>query len=77
MSSRRRSAPWRNQGLRQGEHAVFPGAVVVVLAIVALVSRYRRDWNVRTYAIVAVCAFVFSLGPQPSAWAHRLPFPGP
>jgi hypothetical protein len=69
--------PWRNQGLRQGEHAVFPGAVVVVLAIVALVSRYRRDWHVRTYAIVALCAFVFSLGPQPSAWEHRLPFPGP
>jgi hypothetical protein len=27
--------------------------------------------------MVALCAFVFSLGPQPSAWGHRLPFPGP
>ena len=68
--------PWRSQGLRQGEHALFPGAVVVALAIVAVISR-RRDADVRTYAIVAVCAFIFSLGPQPAAWGHRLPFPGP
>jgi hypothetical protein len=69
--------PWRGQGLRQGERAVFPGAVVVALAIAALVAGRRRDPNVRTYAIVAVCAFVLSLGPQPTAWEHRLPFAGP
>ena len=69
--------PWRRQGLSQGEHALFPGAAVVALAIVAVVSGRRRDLGVRTYAIVAACAFIFSLGPQPSAWGHRLPVQGP
>ena len=68
--------PWRRQGLGQGEHALFPGVVVVALAIVALVARHG-DKSVRTYAVVAACAFLLSLGPQPSAWGHRLPFPGP
>src|SRR5262245_31146078 len=69
--------PWRRQALAQGEHALFPGAMLLVLAAAAFVTERRRERHVRTYALVAICAFVLSLGPQPSAWGHRLPWPGP
>ena len=70
--------PWRRQAaLRLGEHALFPGATLLVLAIVGLVSGWRRDPNARVYAVIALSAAVLSFGPQPSAWGHRLPWPGP
>lgn len=67
---------WRWLGTRGGEHELFPGAVVACLAAVAFASR-RKASAVVAYAIVALLAFVLSLGPEPTAWGHHFPWPGP
>jgi hypothetical protein len=64
-----------------GERELFPGLVVSALALAAVgARRTRRDEArgvVALYAAIAVVAFVFSLGPEPTAWGYRLPLPGP
>ena len=66
---------WRHAGSDTGEHELFPGAIVIVLA--ALATLTVRDRHVRLYAGIAAAAFVLSLGPRPTAWGHQAPFPGP
>lgn len=68
-----RHAPWGN-----GEHEIFPGAIVLVLAGVALFTARRgatsRIW---LYAAIAAATLVLSLGPLPTAWGHQAPVHGP
>ena len=59
-----------------GEKALFPGLVVVVLALCAAVPAIRRDGmlagllppraGIRLYAGIAVVAFLLSMGPEPA-----------
>ena len=67
---------WRRVASDRNEHNLFPGALVLVLSAVAVAVRPREP-AVRVYGSIAAIAFVFSLGPQPAAWGHHLPFPGP
>ncbi|MCU1384178.1 MAG: hypothetical protein JWL71_2875 [Acidobacteria bacterium] len=71
-------ALWRFGSWGNGEHELFPGAIVSVLAAVALFS-WRRGSASRVwlYAAIALVTLVLSLGPQPSAWGHRSPIHGP
>src|SRR5439155_50123 len=68
---------WRRIGGSSGEHELFPGAAAVLLSILAVATLSKREPHVRLYLIIALLAFVLSLGPSPSAWGHSLPFPGP
>jgi len=70
-------AIWRLLPAGGSEHSLFPGLVAIVLAIVAVAVVGRRSTAVVVYAAIAIAAFVLSLGPEPAAWGHRLPFPGP
>lgn len=67
---------WGGLGRGRGEHELFPGAVALGLAAVALVA-LRRHATVRLYGALLGAAFVLSLGPEPSAWGHRFGVPGP
>lgn len=68
-----RYAPWGS-----GEHELFPGAIVLILAATALfTSRGESRPYLRIYAAIAAITLVFSLGPRPAAWGHAAPFPGP
>jgi hypothetical protein len=68
-----RGAPWGS-----GEHELFPGAIVVVLAGTALFAGRRiATPYLRIYAAIAAATLVLSLGPRPAAWGHIAPFPGP
>ena len=66
--------PWGN-----GEHELFPGAILLALAVTAacVAARSTPASGVMLYGGIAVAALVLSLGPQPSAWGHRAPFGGP
>ena len=66
-------APWGN-----GEHELFPGAILIVLAGAALfTARGGSTPGVRIYTAIAAATLVLSLGPRPAAWGHIAPFPGP
>src|SRR5450759_3769905 len=68
-----RYAPWGN-----GEHELFPGAIVLVLAGIALfTTRGESTSRIRLYAAIAATTLVLSLGPQPTAWGHPFPVHGP
>lgn len=67
---------WGGLGTTGGEHDLFPGALAIALAAVALIAQ-RRAVEVKTYGAVAAIAFVLSLGPGPTAWGHPLHVPGP
>jgi len=68
-----RSGPWAN-----GEHELFPGAIVLTLAAIALfTARGAPRAAIRLYAAIAVATVVLSLGPFPAAWGHRSPVAGP
>jgi hypothetical protein len=67
---------WRRLATDRNEHNLFPGTVVLMLSAIALASR-RHEPAVRVYGSIAAAAFVLSLGPQPAAWGHHLPFSGP
>jgi hypothetical protein len=64
--------------VRSGEKALFPGLVVVVLALCVLVPAARRTTarpelvparvGVPLYVGIAAIAFVLSLGPEPVLW---------
>ena len=67
-----RYAPWGS-----GEHELFPGAIVLILAGLALFAARRASTPYpRIYIAIAATALVFSLGPRPAAWGHIAPFPG-
>lgn len=68
---------WRQAGGVTSEHELFPGAVALLLTVAAMATAWRRNWNVRVYAALALVALVLSLGPAPTAWGHVLPFAGP
>ena len=68
-----RYAPWGS-----GEHELFPGAIVLLLAATLLLGRRRGSMTyVPIYVAIAAVTLVLSLGPQPAAWGHTAPFPGP
>lgn len=67
---------WRRVAADRNEHNLFPGTMALVLSAIAVITQ-RRDRAVRVCVSVAAMAFVLSLGPQPTAWGHRLPFSGP
>lgn len=70
-------------GVVQPEGRLFPGVAVLVLAVVALMPRWRRSslphvvsWQTRgLYVAIALTALLVSLGPEPKAWGHVLPVP--
>ena len=76
---------WRNLGTGWGEHELFPGVVGLALAGGLLLKRRvdaassgDRTRNVLPiYVAIAAVAVVLTLGPEPKAWGHRLPFAGP
>jgi hypothetical protein len=69
---------WRDAPWGSGEHELFPGAIVLILAGVALFAARRAPVPyLRIYAAIAAITLVLSLGPTPAAWGHVVPFPGP
>jgi hypothetical protein len=77
-----RAAPrlwlWARLGTTGGEHELFPGAIALGLAAVAIASTVRQSKpDIATYATIAGVACVFSLGPTPTVWGHALNIPGP
>ena len=69
---------WRHARRGTGEHELFPGAVALVLAGIALSTRRGRATpHAGLYAAIAATAFVLSLGPHPTAWGHRAAIAGP
>ena len=69
---------WRRARPGGGEHELFPGAIALGLAAIALSTRRGRATpHIVTYATIAVTALVLSLGPHPAAWGHRTAVPGP
>jgi hypothetical protein len=71
-------ALWRKARPGTGEHELFPGAVVVLLAGTALFTPLGAAASrIRLYAAIAAAAVVLSLGPQPAAWGHVSAIPGP
>ena len=59
---------------RNNEHQMFPGLVLIVLAVVGVVKAWRSDaWPaVATAMVIAVVGFVLSLGPEgASSLYHR------
>jgi len=69
---------WRHARPGTGEHELFPGAVALVLAGIALSTRRGRATpHAGLYAAIAATAFVLSLGPHPTAWGHRAAMAGP
>ncbi|MGH9144393.1 MAG: hypothetical protein ACRD2I_24905 [Vicinamibacterales bacterium] len=59
------------------ERQLFPGFTVLAAAAAAVWPGSGRRRSTVPYAALAVSAFVLSLGPEPAAWSHRLPFSGP
>jgi hypothetical protein len=71
-------ALWRQARPGTGEHELFPGAVMLLLAGTSLFApRGPASGRIRLYAAIAAAAIVLSLGPQPTAWGHVSPIPGP
>jgi len=69
---------WRHARRGTGEHELFPGAVGLVLAGVALSTRRGRAMPYAgLYAAIAATTFILSLGPHPTAWGHRAAIAGP
>lgn len=65
-------------GLAQDEGHLFPGTAILLLALLAMLpmgrSRPVTRWR-WMYAGLAFAALALSLGPEPRAWGHELPFP--
>ena len=77
VSAPHQLAIWRLLPAGGSDHELFPGLVAIVLGIVAVAGFRRRSTTVVVYSAIAIAAFVLSFGPEPAAWGHRLPFPGP
>ena len=73
------------------EQELFPGLLIVLLALAAVCvaarrarpmsddshwQAHRRTWA-RLYLLILVLAVALSLGPRPTAFGWHLPFPGP
>ncbi len=76
LSAAPRLRLWGSRGSGRSEHELFPGAVALALAAIAIAVR-RRSPAVLLYGGVLAAAFLLSLGPEPSAFGHRLGVPGP
>ena len=59
------------------ERQLFPGLVTSICAAAALWPGRARRGTAILYGALATTAFVLSLGPEPSAWSHRLLPSGP
>jgi len=69
---------WRHARPGTGEHELFPGAVALALAGVAMFTGRRGTASLLPlYAAIAAAALVLSLGPQPTAWGRHFPVRGP
>ena len=78
VSAPHQLAIWRVFPTGGSDHELFPGLVAIALGMVAVASFRRRSTTVLVvYAAIACVAFLLSFGPEPTAWGHRLPFPGP
>src|SRR3989441_3597724 len=77
VSAPHQLAIWRVFPTGGSDHELFPGLVAIALGMVAVASFRRRSTTVVVYAAIAIAAFVLAFGPEPAAWGHRLPFPGP
>ena len=68
---------WLNGDLAP-ERQLFPGLAVLLLVVAAFwPDGARRRPVTILYAALGAAAFVLSLGPEPSAWSHRLLPTGP
>jgi hypothetical protein len=69
---------WRHTPWGSGEHELFPGAIVLILAGTALFAARRGSTlHLGIYVAITAATLVLSLGPRPAAWGHVAPFPGP
>jgi hypothetical protein len=59
------------------ERQLFPGLVTLIASAVALWPGRSRRPIATLYAALAAVALLLSLGPEPSAWSHRLLPSGP
>jgi len=59
------------------ERQLFPGLTVLILSAAALWPGVRSRSIVWLYAAIGAIFFVLSLGPEPTAWSHRLSRWGP
>ncbi|MFI5178440.1 MAG: hypothetical protein ACHQO8_07755 [Vicinamibacterales bacterium] len=59
------------------ERQLFPGVVALMACVAALWPGGRRTRGSMIYAALGATAFVLSLGPEPSAWSHRMLPSGP
>ncbi len=78
----RRSSWLRSED--SSDRALFPGTLLVLFAAAGAgvaVWRSRADWRMghapAVYLLIAVTAFLFTLGPEPSTGSARLGIPGP
>jgi hypothetical protein len=67
---------WLN-GDAAAERQLFPGLVALLACAAALWPGRPRRSRVMLYAALGVTALALSLGPEPSAWSHRLLPSGP
>ena len=68
--------PWLN-GDAAPERQLFPGFVVALCAAAALWPGRARRGVAWLYAALGATAWLLSLGPEPSAWSHRILPAGP
>ncbi|HEX3646364.1 MAG TPA: hypothetical protein VHT95_12205 [Vicinamibacterales bacterium] len=66
-------APWL-RGDSFPERQLFPGLVILAASAAALWPGGERRRMTILYAALAATAFLLSLGPEPAAWSHRLPW---
>lgn len=67
-------------GYRKPEGELFFGATIALLAVFGLTAGVVRQRTRRcavVYGVIALTAFVFSLGPQPTAWGRPIVDTGP
>jgi hypothetical protein len=64
-------------GDRAPERQLFPGLIALMLGAAALWPGRARQPMALLYAAIGAVALVLSLGPEPSAWSHRLLPSGP
>src|SRR5262249_18985760 len=69
---------WRSGSWANSEHELFPRGIVIALAAASLfAARGSSSSRIRSFAPLAAVTVALPLGPQPSAWGHHAPIPGP